>query len=315
MSIFGFRRYQPLNEIEIKDKSGATIEDDTEDTDPTDYSADDTTDEPADDDTTEEPADTDDGPKLSDALDDEPAEDTNDEGPKLSDALDDEPTSRLSDALDDEQADDAGDADTASDTTETDSTSDDETPEEGEELNDYTIDDDGDGDNDRVDDSDSDESTDYTDDFDSSSSDEGGDEDTGDSSSDDDNTDDSNADDGEVDKLKQLEDELFSNLTPEQISIKNIELKKNYIELYDTINRTINRVNKIPKSDTTINVIAFITEKLIELKDMVNFNITKNYKSKTYIENYTDYEQSLAILSTLNKILSEINVEKDEKDK
>lgn len=111
--------------------------------------------------------------------------------------------------------------------------------------------------------------------------------------------------------LKKVESELFSNLTPEQIAIKNYELKQNYIDLYSTIISTLTRINDIPKSEENINVLKFVLDKLLDLKEMVDFNITKVYKTRTYIENNIIYQQCLSTLNAICDIISQIPNNKD----
>ena len=126
-----------------------------------------------------------------------------------------------------------------------------------------------------------------------------------------DGTDDAGSD--EASELQQLETELFSNMTPEQIKLKNIELKTQFVNLYDSIDKTINRVNKIPKTDENVKVLSFVTKKLMELQDLVKTNVTQTYNTKTYIENEVDFQHSLAIFNTIGKILDELGKKKQDK--
>ena len=138
---------------------------------------------------------------------------------------------------------------------------------------------------------------------------EGGDEgDTGDDEgSDEGEGDDSGEDgDGEDYDLDKIEDELFSSLTPEQIAIKNHELKNQFIELYSLIGTTLVRINDIPKSNENINILKFITEKLLELREMIDYNITTAYSTRTYIENNIIYQQCIATINTIADIINNI---------
>ena len=103
--------------------------------------------------------------------------------------------------------------------------------------------------------------------------------------------------------LESLEKDLFADLTPEQLAIKDSELLQNYIDLYETVNTILENVNKIPKTYWNTRAIDFIADKLIEMKDMVNMTITTTYSTKTYVENLTTYKQCLLILQQLNTML------------
>ena len=117
--------------------------------------------------------------------------------------------------------------------------------------------------------------------------------------------DDENADDGTDDgkDLKSLEKTLFADLSPEQMSIKNSELMQNYMDLYETLNHIFDNINKIPKDYNNTRVLAFITDKVLDLKDMVHSIITVSYSTKTYVENLTVYKQCLLILKQIDNML------------
>ena len=123
--------------------------------------------------------------------------------------------------------------------------------------------------------------------------------------------------------LNKIEDELFSSLTPEQIAIKNHELKNQFIEVYSIIGSTLVRINDIPKSNDNINILKFVTEKLLELREMIDYNITVAYSTRTYIENNIIYQQCIATLNAIADIIDNIpnvnggesNAEKEEENK
>ena len=106
--------------------------------------------------------------------------------------------------------------------------------------------------------------------------------------------------------IEKIENELFSSLTPEQIAIKNHELKNQFIELYSIIGSTLVRINDISKSNDNINVLKFVTEKLLELREMIDFNITTAYQTRTYIENNIIYQQCIATLNAIAEIIDNI---------
>ena len=106
--------------------------------------------------------------------------------------------------------------------------------------------------------------------------------------------------------INKIENELFSSLTPEQIAIKNHELKNQFIELYSIIGSTLVRINDISKTNENINVLKFITEKLLELREMIDFNITTAYQTRTYIENNIIYQQCIATLNAIAEIIDNI---------
>lgn len=211
-------------------------------------------------------------------------------------------------------ADSAGDEDdyTADvDSAGDDNDSEEETSTEDTGEDDYTSGADTAGDEDS-DTSDEEETDDYTADASGDGS-EGESEDT-DTGDEEENTDEETEDDSSFENLKKIESELFSSLTPEQITIKNYELKQNFISLYATIGTTLVRINDISKSDDNIETLKFITDKLLELREMIDFNITTAYDTRTFIENNIIYQQCLSTLNAISDIIASIPtpVNKDE---
>ena len=165
-----------------------------------------------------------------------------------------------------------------------------------------------------------DEPTDYTQSVDDEGSDEsnndagddnnddesGGDSNTGETDDDADSGDNADDDNNTGDDLGSQEKDLFKDLNPQQMAIKNTELLRNYIDLYDSISIIIEDMEKIEKTSDNIDIIDFINEKLEELKDIINYVISKTYIARTYIENLTQYKQSLLILSQINKMIKQL---------
>ena len=229
---------------------------------------------------------------------------------------------------------DDGDEDKTSDTTTDDSSGDDgdqnfmddgdDSSEEGsDDSSDDASGDDAGGDENFMDDDTGDEEG--SDDTGDDTSSDGGDEnfmdDGGDDSGDDDEGSDDSSEEGSDDSsqeensdeegqedydINKIEEELFSSLTPEQIAIKNHELKNQFIELYSIIGSTLVRINDISKTNENINVLKFITEKLLELREMIDFNITTAYQTRTYIENNIIYQQCIATLNAIGDIIDNI---------
>lgn len=126
-----------------------------------------------------------------------------------------------------------------------------------------------------------------------------------------DQTDDQAGDDqqqptGLSDELKDLEAQLFSNLTPEQISIKDTELKMQYIDLYKAVDKVLSRVSNLNKTDENISVLDFVNKKLSETKVMLNDYIVKTYQTNSYFENQLNLKHFTLILEYINKILEGI---------
>lgn len=133
---------------------------------------------------------------------------------------------------------------------------------------------------------------------------EGGDDSSADSTG---SSGDSTNEDEEVDENKKAEEEIFGDLTHDQLDIKHKELKNQYLNLYDMTTEIIDRISSIAISEDITFVIDYISTTLSNLRDMVVDYINDVYKTKSYTENLINYNRFLATLSGINKILEEIN--------
>lgn len=112
-----------------------------------------------------------------------------------------------------------------------------------------------------------------------------------------------------ADDARGMEQELFKDLTPDQIDLKHQELKSNFTQLYDSTNSIIERINDIPSNEDYLATISFVSEKLSELRTMVADYMNNVYSTKSYMENAINYNRFLAVLKGINDILDEISRE------
>ena len=125
----------------------------------------------------------------------------------------------------------------------------------------------------------------------------------------------SGGDNGNTDEqMKKVEDEINKNLNDKQIDIRVKELQNKYIEVYNICNNINNRVEDINKTDENGSVVDFIISKINETKKLIYDYLSKTFSTKTYIENLTNYNQYLVVLSGIKKLLDEI-IQKNEEGK
>ena len=60
------------------------------------------------------------------------------------------------------------------------------------------------------------------------------------------------------------------------------------------------------KSNENVAALAFITQKLLELREMIDYTITTSYATKTYIENNITYQQCISTLNLISEMISKI---------
>lgn len=115
------------------------------------------------------------------------------------------------------------------------------------------------------------------------------------------------------DPLKTIDKDIFSNLTPEQMAIKHEELKRQYLQLYDDTGHVLERLNDLPKSSTTFEIITFICEELSKLRTILVDYLVKTYPLHSYFENLLNYNQYLGVLAGVNQLMDELPAENEEK--
>lgn len=113
--------------------------------------------------------------------------------------------------------------------------------------------------------------------------------------------------------LKQLEGELFDQLTPEQQTIKINELKKCFQELYERCDNLIQLLNDVSAPDeNSSKVFEYLNDNLIDLKQYIYDYFTYTFETKLYIENSAQYQKYIALLNSLNGVLEELKKSKQE---
>lgn len=112
----------------------------------------------------------------------------------------------------------------------------------------------------------------------------------------------------EVDDLKAKEEELYANLTPDQLDIKHKELKGQFLSMFDMVSELVERIGNTGTNEENIKIVEYISNNLINLKDMISDYVNDVYQTKSYIENSIMYNRFLAALNAINKLLEEIQV-------
>lgn len=106
--------------------------------------------------------------------------------------------------------------------------------------------------------------------------------------------------------LKDVENDIFNGLSDQDKVIKINELKDLYQDLYNRIITLYDKVNDIPKDEELIKVYNFIIDNLSDLKQFVYDYLTNTFDNKTYLENMVNYKKYLSTLNVINGILEEI---------
>lgn len=112
--------------------------------------------------------------------------------------------------------------------------------------------------------------------------------------------------DQQADDFSSDEQEVFSDLKPEQMVVKNKELKRQFKNLNDTIFSAIDKINNVSHASYDDSLLSFIIRKLLELKDMSRDYLVDVYDSKSYIENQIQLQKMVTTFNYITNLLSNI---------
>ena len=115
---------------------------------------------------------------------------------------------------------------------------------------------------------------------------------------------------GEEDELKKLEQDIFSNMTPEQINLQDKTLRSNFNDMYNEICNVIERLKNMDKPSDNLKLFTFIENKLKDTKQLVYDYINNKYKNSTYIENNKQYQIFISILLNINQLFINLTEKK-----
>ena len=115
---------------------------------------------------------------------------------------------------------------------------------------------------------------------------------------------------GEDDEIDQLQKDVFADMTPAQIAIKDKEQKTQFITLFSDIASALERLNLVGRSSANMRTIEFVTRKFIELKDNVKDYLVYTYDNESYTKNTYNLNRFIAIYASLIELIENMVEEK-----
>lgn len=116
-----------------------------------------------------------------------------------------------------------------------------------------------------------------------------------------------------ADDARGIENQLFSDLTPQQIDQKHQELKNNFVKIFDSTGKIIERINNIPTDEGFLATTNFVSTQLGDLREYIIDYINNVYSTKSYMENSIVYNRILVVLNQINQVLAELTDDMEEK--
>ena len=137
-------------------------------------------------------------------------------------------------------------------------------------------------------------------------------DDTDDGSNADSSGEDGATDDGgqAVDKTTQdinnLNSSLFDQLSDAQKHIADVELKGQFIELYEKINMFNNKVKLVERNEDNAKILTRVSNSLIQLGELIKGYVQFTYQTRTYIENKSELFYSIWTLDKIVKLFDTV---------
>lgn len=111
---------------------------------------------------------------------------------------------------------------------------------------------------------------------------------------------------GEEESLDSYEKDVFRDLSPEQMIIKNKELKAQFKSLNNIIFDSLEKLNNISHTSYDNTILDFVVRKLVELKDISRDYTVDAFNTKSYIENQIQLQKMVATFNRIVNLLSNV---------
>lgn len=112
-------------------------------------------------------------------------------------------------------------------------------------------------------------------------------------------------DPSEVDP-KEKEQELFASLKPEQLELKQEELKRQFKNLYDSVNGSLEKLKKVSHTSQDDHLLDFLVRKLLDVRDISRDYLVKTFDTKSYVENQIQLQRLISVFSMVTTLVSNI---------
>lgn len=116
-------------------------------------------------------------------------------------------------------------------------------------------------------------------------------------------------------RLKELENEIFDQLSEPEKQMKINELKKLYGVLIDKADSLYKLTQEISKTDDTVRMIDYTLNTLLDLKTYLKDYVIDVYENKTYLQNSVNFQKFLTIFDAIHAIFKEIKKQLELDDK
>lgn len=115
--------------------------------------------------------------------------------------------------------------------------------------------------------------------------------------------------------LKDLEKEIFDQLSEPEKEMKINELKKLYGLLIDKADSLYKLTQEISKTDDTVKMIDYTLNTLMDLKTYLKDYVISVFDNRTYLQNSVNFQKFLTVFDAIHAIFKEIKKQLESDDK
>ena len=105
---------------------------------------------------------------------------------------------------------------------------------------------------------------------------------------------------------KDLYDQMYKDLTPEEKANRDMVLKNQYKDLRRICNILIQNTGYFPNTLNSQDIIQRLIESLTSFKNFINYYLSYIYSTKSYIENNIEYNKYLQVLNGIKIIYDDL---------
>lgn len=124
---------------------------------------------------------------------------------------------------------------------------------------------------------------------------------------------DNNSDNIDIESLSQqlskLEKQLFADLSPDQESIRQAELRNKFISIITDLNEYAELFSKLPKIDITSHTIDDTLELIIKMKRILTDYVSSTFDTCSMSENEIMYKKVQVYCKSIHNIITELELE------
>ena len=114
-------------------------------------------------------------------------------------------------------------------------------------------------------------------------------------------------------KLRDLENSIFDQLSEDEKQRKTKELKDLFESAYFNCQKILASIDKVDKTPENVKVYEYVSNTINDLGTYIKDYLQNTFDNRTYIENATEFEKYIAVFDAIKNVFLEIKKQDDKK--